>query len=313
MELRDLEYFVVVAEQGNLGRAADILGLSQPALSKCLGRLESTLAVKLFNRTPKGMELTAEGSLLLSRARDLRQSLRNVAQEVADLSRGRAGHIRIGVGPVVHEQLVVDSVCELMREAPRVATKLMISDADEILPALRKGELDLVVNILYPTEPVGLACTPLYEDEFVVCCSSGHRLAARDQVTVSELSAERWALSESSLPTQQRLGDVFREHGLAPPTVALVCRSTGMRLQAAAGSDLLLYTSGIAAARAIDAGAPIRILPVAALAWRRPIGVICREEQYVHPAALRLIELLKNAAATISSAPTTRLRRVPAR
>ena len=62
MELRDLEYFAVVAEHGNLGRAAELLGLSQPALSKSIARLEDAMEVKLFRRTAKGMDLTAEGS-----------------------------------------------------------------------------------------------------------------------------------------------------------------------------------------------------------------------------------------------------------
>ena len=296
MELRDLEYFVIVAEQGHLGRAADILRLSQPALSKCLARLESSLEVKLFRRTPKGMELTVEGSLLLSRMRDLRQSLRNVASEIADLSRGHAGHLRIGVGPVVPDQFVTASISELIREA-RLTTKLVISDADELLPALRKGELDVVINHVHPMEPVGLKWSPLYEDEYVVYCSSSHRLAARNHVPLSELSTERWALSDSSLPTQQRLRDVFRECGLPPPQVALECRLLRPRLQTAAHSDLLLYASRVATARAIEAGMALRMLPVPELAWRRSIGVIRRDEQYVHPAVDRFVEILKKVAA----------------
>jgi len=61
MELRDIEYFAVVAEHGNLRRAAESLGLSQPALSKSLRRLEKSMAAKLVKRTPKGVELTAVG------------------------------------------------------------------------------------------------------------------------------------------------------------------------------------------------------------------------------------------------------------
>lgn len=297
MELRDLEYFAVVAEQGHLGRAANILRLSQPALSKCLTRLESSLEVKLFRRTPKGMELTAEGSLLLSRMRDLRQSLRNVASEIADLNRGHAGHLRIGVGPAVPDQLVMASICELMREAPRLTTKLVISDADQILPALRKGELDVVINHIRPMDPAGLKWSPLYVDEYVVCCSSSHRLAARNDVPLSELSTERWALSDPSLPTQQRLRDVFQQCGLPPPQVALECRLTGLRLQAAASSDLLLYASRAAATRAVAAGMAIRIVPIAELAWRRSIGVISRDEQYTHPAVARFVEIFERVAA----------------
>ena len=58
MELRDIEYFAVIAEHGHLGRASEALGLSQPALSKSLRRLEEAVEARLFNRTPKGMELT---------------------------------------------------------------------------------------------------------------------------------------------------------------------------------------------------------------------------------------------------------------
>jgi DNA-binding transcriptional LysR family regulator len=106
MELRDIEYFAVIAEHGHLGRAADALGLSQPALSKSLRRLEQALQVKLVKRTPKGVEWTAEGSVLLLRVRELRLSLQGVAREIADVSQGRVGHLRIGVSAAISEQLL---------------------------------------------------------------------------------------------------------------------------------------------------------------------------------------------------------------
>src|SRR5215207_10080465 len=138
MELRDIEYFEEIAEQRHLSRAAERLGLSQPALSKSLRRLEDALQVKLLDRNSKGLELTAEGSLLLARARDLRLSLRNVAREVTDVSQGRAGSLRIGVGPVVPTRLICSALGLLFSQAPRVTTRLTMSDADEIIPALRK-------------------------------------------------------------------------------------------------------------------------------------------------------------------------------
>src|SRR3954464_10522706 len=133
MELRDIEYFEEIAEQRHLGRAAERLGLSQPALSKSLRRLEEAMQVKLFDRNAKGLELTAEGSLLLARARDLRLSLRNVAREVSEVSEGRAGRLRIGVGPVVPTPLISYALGQLLLEAPRMSARVIISDADEIV------------------------------------------------------------------------------------------------------------------------------------------------------------------------------------
>src|SRR5262249_33727 len=270
MELRDIEYFEEIAEQRHVGRAAERLGLSQPALSKSLRRLEDALQVKLFDRNAKGLELTVEGSLLLARARDLRLSLHNVAREVTDVSQGRAGLLRIGVGPVVPTRLTSNALGRLFIEAPRVTARVTISDADEIIPALRKGELDLNINLMHATPPDGLCYVQLYEDEFVVCASRTHRLSGRSKVSLDELSRERWTLSEQVLPTAQRLRRACDEHGLPTPQVALESRSLTVRLQAVASSDLVAYASRRMIERFVADGHALTVLPVYELVWRRP-------------------------------------------
>jgi DNA-binding transcriptional LysR family regulator len=296
MELRDLEYFVIVAEHGHLGRAAEVAGLSPPALSKSLRRLESAMQVKLFQRNARGMELTAEGSLLLVRARELRQSLRNVAREVSDVSRGHAGHIKIGIGPTVNDEFVLAAIAEVLRTEPRITMKVVVSDIDEILPALQSGQIDVVFNLMVFKPPAGVAYIPLREDECVVLCAADHRLAARAHVTLSEVSEERWALGEPGLPTQQRLHDVFRDNGLEPPRVALECRLLSLRLQAAANAGLLLYTSKTLATRFATGRAALKVLPVEELRWTRSVGVLHREEPYLSPVVRRFIDILKRIA-----------------
>src|SRR5690348_18491559 len=99
MNLRDIEYFAVVAQHGHLGRAAEELGLSQPALSMSLRRLERSAQAKLVKRTPKGVELTAVGAAPLSHAARLRLARDDLARELADLAHGHAGQLRIGASP----------------------------------------------------------------------------------------------------------------------------------------------------------------------------------------------------------------------
>jgi DNA-binding transcriptional LysR family regulator len=309
MELRDIEYFEEIAEQRHLGRAAERLGLSQPALSKSLRRLEDALQVKLFDRKAKGLELTAEGSLLLARARDLRLSLRNVAREVSELSEGRAGHLRIGVGPSVPTRLISRALGRLLHDAPRVSARVTVSDADEIVPALRKGELDLNINVMHFSPPEGLCYVQLYEEESVVCASKDHRLSSQPQVCLEELRNARWALSESVLPAQQKLRQVFEEHGLPRPQVALECRSLSVRLQAVVSSDLLAYTSRSMIEQALAEGYAVAVLPVRELAWRRPVGAIHRNEPYLHSAARRFIDILKVCCSEHRPAETASARR----
>src|SRR5262245_44741377 len=99
MDLRDIEYFAVIAEQKHLGRAAEMLGLGQPALSISLRRLESAANSKLVERTPKGVELTEVGRALLAHVARLRLAREDLARELADLARGRSGTLRIGASP----------------------------------------------------------------------------------------------------------------------------------------------------------------------------------------------------------------------
>src|SRR5258706_10890531 len=106
MELRDIEYFAVLAEHRHFGRAAAALGISQPALSKSLRRLESVLEVKLVQRTGKGVELTAEGSALQLRVNELRSSLQSVSREIKEIGDGRVGSLRVGVGGAISEKFL---------------------------------------------------------------------------------------------------------------------------------------------------------------------------------------------------------------
>ena len=295
MELRDIEYFAVIAEHGHLGRAADALGLSQPALSKSLRRLEQALQVKLVKRTPKGVELTAEGSVLLLRVRELRLSLQGVAREIADVSQGRVGHLRIGVSTAISEQFLSVAFATLLKDGPRTKLIVSVSDNDLLVPALCNGELDLIIHYLPVTPPEGVVCEHLYDSEYVVCASAKHRLAGRKQVTLAELAQERWALNELTLPAQQRLLEKFRDSGFPPPRVVFQSRSAALRLRTVGSSDLLTIASRDCIEQATSA-ATVITLPVDALAWLRPVGLIFRRETYLPPVGRRFIEIIKAMA-----------------
>ena len=297
MELRDIEYFTVLAEQGNIGRAANILGLSQPAISKALRRLEDALQVKLFRRSHRGIELTAEGSALLARTRELRLSLQSVARELAELGEGRVTHLRIGIGPSVQGELLATAFGKLLREAPRTTMQVIISDADELHPALRKGDIDLIVNFMRPEAPEGFSYVPLYDEEFVVCASAKHRLAGKKKVSLAELSKERWAFPPSVLRGYRHLREVLEHENLPVPQIVFESRSRELRLQIVAASDLLAYTSQGHVRRGMAAGYALTILSVTELAWLRPIGAIMRSERYLPPAVQRLIDILRSEVA----------------
>ena len=291
MELRDIEYFAVMAEHGNVRRASEALNLSPPALSKSLRRLEQSLQARIFTRTPKGIELTAVGSALLAQVKRIRLTLADVAREAADLAQGRAGHLRIGVGPAIAE-LLPAAYAALVDEAPRLTAAIEISDNDVMFPALRNGTLDLIVNAIPEFSMSGLTVEHLFDDDYVVCASVRHRLAKSERVPMSALAKERWVLTTPNIPTQQLLDRAFRDRGMRPPECAVEVRSARLRLQLVAVTDLLCFIS-TKALRTVSRSLRVRELPVKDLKLRRSIGVIYREDAYLSPLARRLIDILK--------------------
>ena len=293
-ELRDVEYFAVLAEHGHVGRAAEALGLGQPALSISLRRLEKAAGAKLVKRTPKGVELTAVGAALLSHVSRLRLARDDLARELGDLSRGRAGRLRIGSNPPYAEELPA-AYASLLREAPSVTLAITVSDNDVMIPALRNGELDLVINYLADSPYEGCVTERLYDEEIVVCASARHPLAKQKVVTMAELTRERWALSPVNMLPWHWLHRAFSDRGLPPPKVTVETRSIRLRVQTVATSNLLGFISK-RNLRQTGPGFHLKELPVKEVTWRRTVGVIYRKEGYLSPAARRLIEILKIAA-----------------
>lgn len=298
IDMRDIRYFAVVAEHGHIGRGAEALGLSQPALSKSLRRLESSVQAKLVKRTPRGVELTAAGSALLARVRQLRLCFDDVVREIADLNEGCSGRLRIGAGPDTSQDVLAPACGALLKDAPKVQINVVIGTFDVLLPALHSGELDLIIGGIPSPPDEQTAQESLYEQEFAVYASIHHRLARRRNVTMANLAQERWVLAASNVISRQRIHRAFEDGKLPPPRVAMESDSTALRLRVVESSDLVgffwkrLVQQAIPRARLIE-------LPVREMRWKRRVGISYRKDAYLAPAALRFINILKSATANI--------------
>jgi len=295
MELRDLGYFAAIAEHRSLRRAAEALDLSQPGLSKSLRRLEQELRTKLVARTPKGVALTAVGSALAAHVGRLQLTFEDVAREACELSEGKAGHLRVGASPV-HADLLPAAYAVLLKEAPSVTFAATISDNDELIPALRKGELDLIVNY-YPDSPwAGCDIEQLPGDyDIVVYAAASHPLAKRRTVTIADLAGQGWVLSPINVLPWHWLSQAFQKCGQPPPRVAFEARSVRLRLQIVAATHHL----GFLAKRVVRQAASqfrLKELSVKDATWRRSICIIFRKDAYLPPVARRFIAILKTTS-----------------
>jgi DNA-binding transcriptional LysR family regulator len=291
-QLRDVEYFAVIAEQGQVQRAAAALGLSQPALSKSLRRLELAMNAKLLKRTPKGVELTSVGAALLARVSKLRLSLDDVTREIADLSEGRAGHLRIGMAAALAH--VVPMVCTaLLKEAPRLTLKLTSGDNPALMAGLRTGALDVAVSATITPPQQDLFETCLFEEESAtIYAAANHRLTKRRQLTLADLAQERWTLPPLYSGTARLLTQALANLGLPPPKLAVESTNMMARFRLVATSDLLTFGTKLVAQQ-VAGHLGIVVLRVKALPGSRRVCITYRKDAYLPPAAFRFIGILK--------------------
>jgi DNA-binding transcriptional LysR family regulator len=296
--LRDVEYFAAIAKHGQLQLAAAALGLSQPALSMSLRRLELAMNAKLLKRTPKGVELTSVGSALLSRVSSLRLSVDDVMREIADLGEGRAGHLRIGMIESNSNAQVVPSACTaLLTEAPSVTLKLATDAHYTLMAALRKGTLDIAVTINREQAPreADMIEARLCDVETAIFASTNHRLAKRRQLTLNDLAQEHWVLPASDIGGVRLLAEAFGSVGLPPPKAVVEASSVITRFHLVATSDLLTFgTKPVSQHTAAHPG--IVDLRIKGLPAGRYICATYRKDAYLPPVAFRFIEILKKVA-----------------
>jgi DNA-binding transcriptional LysR family regulator len=207
--------------------------------------------------------------------------------------------LRIGASPANAEAFLPEACSTLLMEAPKVTLNVAVLDNDALLPALRKGDLDIAVTHTQQFPQPDLTQELFREDEFVVFCALSHPLAKRKSVTLEDLAQERWASTAAAHAPWGSLHR-FRERGLPAPRTTLVSNSVILRLRAVAGSDLV----GISVKRNIDTAATqlrLKILPVKGLDWVRPVAIVYRKDAYLSPAARRFIEILKAAVKGIAA------------
>lgn len=302
MDIRDLQYFAVVAEHQNMGRAAEALGLSATALSNCLRRLERSVGAQLIQRAPKGIVLTAAGTVLLKRIGTLQGTLNDVRHEAADLVQGRAGHIHVGTSLGPNESRLAHAYTCLLKEAPGITLEVSVGETTVLSKRLHKGEIDFCIAgpRLFPAAE--FVHEHLYDVPFVVFASAHHRFAKRKRVSIADIAAERWASASSMVLWQwQALFRAFENSGLPQPSVALKSNSSTVRTIAIAYSDYLGLTTRLLLHQEMDRY-PLVELPVEELTLSQNMSIIYRKGAYLSPAALRLIAILKARANETSAA-----------
>jgi DNA-binding transcriptional LysR family regulator len=298
-----LRHFLAVAEDGNLTAAARRLGLSQPALTKIIRRLEDQLGASLFERRSRGMALTAYGEIMLRPARGIASECRFAEAELEAVRRGYKGQLRIGAGPFWGSAIVPRAVARLHERFPDLQVELLTGVNTITHPKLLRGDLDLVVSALPPDEPLppSMARHELMTIEMRLIAGSTHPLWAKPVIEAPDLDPYRWIIYQEDREVLAQLLPALRAAGGAPPRFAVEASSLFAVVHLLeAGRYLACLAEPLV--RALPASG-IGILPYSRPIWSFPAGMLVRRSLQATLPVQVFQELLRAEVSRVADLP----------
>lgn len=296
IQLDDIDYFLAVAEEGQVRKAAQRLGISQPAVTKALHRLEKTLGFALFERSVKGMTPTHVAEQFRLRTSALRGALRDAVKEATDLHLGALGLLRVGVSPLYVHQLFVPAFVQLHRQRPAATVRASVHLNDELWRQLRQGELDLTISSLPALLPDDVHTIELMRDDLCMVVREGHPLLEHRRLKLADLTDVQWMLPGPDVAARRHVEARLAQAGLPAPRLALqVSNTAGQMRQILRETDLVSLMS--ASMLDSESGAGLAVLPLAQARVPRAVGITLLKGVPEQPLTARFIELLVQAAA----------------
>ena len=191
MELRHLRYFLAVAEALNFTKAAALLRVAQPALSRRVQDLEDEIGVDLLKRSSRGVVLTAEGKVFLDKTRHILKLADESVEQVRSLARGEYGELHVGYAPAPTVEILPPALAAFQKTFPRVRVLLHDLSEQELMDGLRSGRLELAIMPRGPgSQSVGLEFEALRSYPLCVVVAPTHRFARLKTITLEMVAAE---------------------------------------------------------------------------------------------------------------------------
>jgi DNA-binding transcriptional LysR family regulator len=295
LDSRRLKHFLAVYDLRSIGQAAEKLFLTQPALSKSIRQLEEDLEVKLFDRTPLGVVPTVYGDALAQHARVIRSEMRHAETEIANLRGAVKGHVTVGCGPSVAASLMPLATEKLRKAKPGIRFTIIEGLVDTILPALRRGEIDLAVGAWPRPADSDVTAETLVRDRVCVVAGPRHVLTRKKSVELSDLLEFPWVLPPESQRFRQLLEETFLAKGLSPPTPSVTSNSATF-IRTMLLDNLSLSFLPMQSLPLKTRSSTLVALPVAGLSREIEVTITFRERAVIPPAVHALIAALREVA-----------------
>jgi DNA-binding transcriptional LysR family regulator len=272
--LRQLRVFQSVALHSSFTRAGDQIGLTQPAVSRCVTELEQHLGIKLLDRTTREVVLTEAGRSLAVRLARVLEDLDSVLLDVRGLATQRQGRVRVASSPTLSANLLPECIARCRQEHPGLELLLLDRMQHDALGSVLSGEVDFGVVIEpEPGRSDELHAEAILSEPFCLVCPPTHRLARQRSVRWAALDGEPLVLLDHASGSRRLIDDALHQHGVQAPVAQEV------------GHVTTIF-------RMLDAGLGISVVPTLALP---PSGLQGLEVRPLTPRVERAIVLVRRA------------------
>jgi DNA-binding transcriptional LysR family regulator len=302
LKLRRLQHLVLLAEELNFARAAELAFLSQSAFSRSIQALEESLELRLFDRGLRHVRPTAAGARVVARARKLLASTNDLQREVNLLRRGDLGDVEVGAGPFTAAAIFPEPLARLRNEHPSVGVKLNVDNWWSLLERLSAEKLDFFVSDIREIPPEGdITVQPLGALKGSLFCRDGHPLLAKTPLELSDLCGYQFASVYMPDVVKQGLNALLTPVG-APFHIVFECESAVATREFVSRTDVVLIACKEAFQVELAAGF-LKELPVRQFMelgretpLRAEIGIVRWRDRTLTPASELLLTYVLDTA-----------------
>ncbi len=288
-DLRHFEAFLAVARAGRFTAAAEVLHVSQPALTVQIRQLEQSLGVRLFDRTNRRVSITDAGRALLPQVERLLFDVDAVRRHAQEMTTHRRGEVAVAALPSVAASLLPVVIRRLVDRHVGLVVSVRDLVGQRIVDAVKSGEVDIGIGSL--TQPdTELQAEWLFDDRLCAFACRSHALAAASSVTLRELSQHRLILTTRDSTVRQIVDRAFDAANLAPIVAQEATYLSTAIAMARAGLGVAVLPESTAAPGAMC------VMPIQRPALRRQVAILSRRGRSLSPAAEALVALLRAQA-----------------
>ena len=242
LKMSELRIFVAVLEHRSFHKAAEVVHLTQPAVTKAIAGLEEMLGVKLFDRHAQGVQPTVHGLSLAPRAVAVFEELRRAAQDLTLISSGQQGSLRVGIVPMPAIPFLPIAVRKLRDEHPGIFVSVVEDREAELLDRLRKRDIELaILRMALLDQDDEMRFDRFFDEKLCVLAARDHPLAAREQLDWPELLQADWVLPPADCIFYEHMRRTLLEVGLEMPRVVVEAYSVHHQYTMALHGGMLAF------------------------------------------------------------------------